>query len=51
MSETEEQDLEDAEAAFKDEEAENNMQILTALGFTPHYHDKDPEGKRTSAFV
>ena len=54
---TEEQELEDAEAEFKDEkqtekqpEAENNMQILTALGFTPHYHDKDPEGNDETNF-
>ncbi len=36
----EEQDLEDAEAAFQSEEAENNMQILTALGFK-RYDDDD----------
>ena len=46
----EEQDLEDAEAAFRDEEAENNQQILIALGFTPHYHDKDPEGNDETNF-
>ena len=46
----EEQDLEDAEMAFLDEEAENNQQILTALGFTPHYHDKDPEGNDETNF-
>lgn len=46
----EEQDLEDAEAAFLDEEAENNQQILTALGFTPHYHDKDSEGNDETNF-
>ena len=43
MSEAEERELEDAEAAFRDEkqpEAENNMQILTALGFK-RYDDDD----------
>ena len=51
--EKEERELEDAEAAFQDEdqtEAENNMQILIALGFTPHYHDKDPEGNDETNF-
>ena len=50
MSEEEERELEDAEAAFRDEEAENNHQILTALGFTPHYHDKDKEGNDETNF-
>ena len=36
----EEQDLEDTAVAFQDEEAENNMQILTALGFK-RYNDDD----------
>ena len=56
-SEAEEQELEDAEVEFSDEkqtekqiEAENNMQILTALGFAPHYHDKDPEGNDETNF-
>ena len=47
MSEAEEQELEDAEAAFRDEEqtekqpeAENNMRILTSLGFK-RYDDDD----------
>ena len=47
MSEEEERELEDAEAEFSDEEqtekqpgAENNMQILTALGFK-RYDDDD----------
>ena len=47
MNKTEEQELEDAEAEFSDEEqtekqpeAENNMQILTALGFK-RYDDDD----------
>ena len=53
MSEEEERELDDAEAAFRDEgqrEAEDNMQILTALGFTPYYHDKDPEGNDETNF-
>ena len=57
MSEEEERELEDAEAEFSDEEqiekqpeAEDNMQILTALGFIPHYHDKDPEGNDETNF-
>ena len=49
----EDQELEDAEVEFsedKQREAENNMQILTALGFTPHYHDKDKEGNDETNF-
>jgi len=41
------------EAASQDEEqaeAESNMQILTALGFTAHYHDTDKEGKDETNF-
>lgn len=30
--------------------AEKNQQILTALGFTPHYHDKDKEGNDETNF-
>ena len=40
MSEEEEHDLEDTAAAFQNEEAETNMQILAALGFK-RYDDDD----------
>ncbi len=48
MSSEEEQNLEDA--AFQDEEIKASMQILTALGFTPHYHDKDKAGNDETNF-
>ena len=52
MSEEEERELADADAEFQDKnpDTERNQRILIALGFTPHYHDKDKEGNDETNF-